>query len=157
MNPHGLFLSRSARDAQHLFTLKLGERGCSLAMPGLGLPKRLRERWFPAERVEPRIVGHGWKTDEAALDDSFKKLECGLDLLEMREMSREIEEAFGISEVRGHNPIDRGDALRSVAFQQGPRGHHEIAHPRPCGLLELSKAGDGFLLTTDAPSESATM
>ena len=120
-------------------------------MLGFAPTKQVLERWFPAEWVEPGILGHGWETEEAALDDPFEELECGLYLLKMREMSREIEEAFGILEVRGHNPIDCGDALRIVSFQQGARGHHEIAHPCPGGLLELPQAGYGFLLTTERP------
>jgi hypothetical protein len=77
-------VSRSARDAQHLFPLQLAERRCSLAMLGLGLTKQVLERSLPAEWVEPGILGHGWKTEEAALDYPLEELECGLHLLTER-------------------------------------------------------------------------
>jgi hypothetical protein len=60
-------------------------------MLGLGLTKSFRERGFPAERLEPGIVGDGRKAKEAALDDPFEDLERRRHLLKMREMPREIE------------------------------------------------------------------
>src|SRR5262249_53434047 len=89
-------------------------------------------------------------------DDPFEERECGPHLLKMREMSREIEQSFRILEVRGHNPID-GGALGNVSFQQGPRGHHEIAHAGPCGLLSSSRTPEiASCSRPSAPRESAT-
>ena len=76
-------------------------------MLGLGLTQQFRKRRFRAERVEPGVVGQGWKTKEPTGDDAFEQTERWTDLVQMGEVPRQVEQSLGIPEVRRDDAAHR--------------------------------------------------
>src|SRR5262245_44708452 len=82
----------------------LREQRRRLAVLCFSFMQQLRERGFLPQRRQPGISGHRRITEEPASDDALEQIDRRSRLVQMREMTREIEEPFRIPEV------GRGDA-----------------------------------------------
>jgi hypothetical protein len=74
-----------------------------------------------------------------------KKLQCGIDLVQVCQMPRQIQEPFRIAERGFENAPDGVDAALSIPFDHRPCGHHEVTHSRLDFLFETPQRGDRFV------------
>src|SRR5258705_13002044 len=100
----------SSRDPQYPIPFQPGElsrRNLVLLLRPLEQPHELRP--LP-NGIEPRIAGHGWITKDPARNHTLEKLQCGIDLVQVCQMPRQIQEPFRIAERGMDNAPDGGDA-----------------------------------------------
>src|SRR5262245_50623168 len=130
--------SRKTQYAVAAETLECGQR---FAVAVLGSRHERGEGAFLAQRVEPRIAGHGGETEESAGDYALQKLERRLDLVQVRQVARQVEQPFGIAEIRPDDPSDGDDALRDLALDQRSGRDDEVAKAGWHLAFELAKVG----------------
>jgi hypothetical protein len=79
--------------AIHTFKCRLG-----FAVLRARIAQKFRELRHIADRIEPRIIGHGWITAESTPNDSSKQLNRSVFLLQVCQVTHNVEQTFRIAD-----------------------------------------------------------
>src|SRR5205814_1251042 len=106
----------ASRDPQDAIPFQPGELFCRdlmLLLRPLEQPRELRS--LP-NGIEPWIAAHGGITKDPAPDHTLEQLQCGIGLVQVCQMPRQIKEPFRIAERGIEKTPDGGDAAHWIAF-----------------------------------------